>query len=1476
MSTQELCDAAFQGALTKIKSLLKTMPLKEINGKNNRGQTALYCSSRAGHLEIVKELLKVRDIDVDAQEPRGSTALHAASFAPHPQILALLLSYGCSTTITNNPVGESLRGLTAREEARGESREIWKLWEEGGNALELKFPFIKRTPRKSIPSQIMRTSSIDLTSSGSGSSKGRRRSNIPQECILKEGTLQLRDKNHNWKTREVVFFKQLGNRIAWYKKEKEGGKEKLLGEVTIPTIEQAGSITFGITQTKDCDPTCTFFVRGRQDGGDVNSPVMECIFKAEDFNQRQSWLTSLYEGTVRDNSSSLNISTVDKNQYLKEWGEYATKGYFEVDSHFSSTRTREEELNILVKQIEEITKEDVYHTCIQDLNVSILGMPRGSELREQLLEITKAPRPYDMCNWNASGEDILKPIRDFRSRIASTMLIAGVNEQIMKALKKFDDLYLTFLNSKGSQPKQAFLRTGNVKIGSRIVPRQVIDVIKDPNANTEEGIHRVVRIGNVFLKINPSAPAYEIAVGELTEVIWHQGTVITLIVKIELPDSSCYVCQAASAVEGVLLRDFVKEAPQLVQYLDHANLTLHYIAATLYRPLDGKLDNLIVTCKHYGEDKKKLVLVSIDSDEAFADEFTRSGMGFHDLSVRFCVWLLPYLNQAINLRDHQSNTSSSSSSQHNPQVLNKNNKHNLLHHHAIQEMVSLSAEYVVVHLLCHLYKYNQRMFTLYERQIITKDELLGSLESNTNPLIALFRPREMIRLLEDTRRVREILSESLQSETRSLTFTEFLDKALPTVSKLYNYATTKITSDTVAFEGVVQTEIFGFGKPAIEKMIEVNEMYPTLKEEIKKYSNKAFSYFEDRKSRPEVELEILLPHIDFSTISDKDHDSILWMIVKIPLRYVTITNSHLFGRKHLEALIEHGSVEKLTLEKCSLINDSIINVLQIICGQQRVGALNPFQLHLIGCPVSADIAQTKTNSHLVIKSELSVYSNTINGDVLSKFRQKFDKYNNVELKTIFSNLRIPASDEEVGKIVKFLDEVQLSDNSKHLVVEALSEHQEVPLVCIEYSNCYPLLVRFHKLMGDQFAKSGWKTFLEHSLAYLNEKAAVFLLTCNPDIEVTQENLVLALKSKMTSLSLTILNKHQDYFKVPCDDNNNTSLMLIMNHIPSKDLDNLIDLVIQKAPSILNNLNKDGQNVLHFAVKLNNINYVKLLIKSGVDINVKDKNGTLPIHIAILSIPENKDSMDIVKLLIESGCLVDFNALAHMCGLDDLACLRMTLEMRKDINEGVLTDNLGQSLLHLCKNLPAVDFILNRSIHLAKVPDNNGETPIFKFLQGLATANIKKNQETHKIISSLVENGSDINKFNHQGYTVLHMSLIRKIGGNKHLPILVMSLIELGSDIFLNPEKDPKNMNTLHLACATGIIQVVRQICHHARKKPKKLKVLIEGLTSDRFSSIQIAQQYGNDEMVKYLSSVKQSVLVANKQKTESTEKELSN
>lgn len=81
-------------------------------GLDTAGNTALYWAARAGHINCVKELLKLPNPTINAQNKLGDSPLHGAAAHGHLEVVNLLLKAGTDVTLRNNDdmLAEELAG----------------------------------------------------------------------------------------------------------------------------------------------------------------------------------------------------------------------------------------------------------------------------------------------------------------------------------------------------------------------------------------------------------------------------------------------------------------------------------------------------------------------------------------------------------------------------------------------------------------------------------------------------------------------------------------------------------------------------------------------------------------------------------------------------------------------------------------------------------------------------------------------------------------------------------------------------------------------------------------------------------------------------------------------------------------------------------------------------------------------------------------------------------------------------------------------------------------------------------------------------------------------------------------------------------------------------------------------------------------------------------------------------------------------
>ena len=89
VSVAEMCDAAWQGALEKLKGLVEAG--HDVNQRGWPGRTPLMEAAEKGHIECVEYLLQ-NGAQLDLEDILGRTALKLASGKGHDSTVKLLQS----------------------------------------------------------------------------------------------------------------------------------------------------------------------------------------------------------------------------------------------------------------------------------------------------------------------------------------------------------------------------------------------------------------------------------------------------------------------------------------------------------------------------------------------------------------------------------------------------------------------------------------------------------------------------------------------------------------------------------------------------------------------------------------------------------------------------------------------------------------------------------------------------------------------------------------------------------------------------------------------------------------------------------------------------------------------------------------------------------------------------------------------------------------------------------------------------------------------------------------------------------------------------------------------------------------------------------------------------------------------------------------------------------------------------------------
>ncbi|MBX3709591.1 MAG: ankyrin repeat domain-containing protein [Gammaproteobacteria bacterium] len=107
--------AVHRGHAKVVEKLLPYLKAGQINQTDSAGDTLLYVAAGAGHLAVVKTLLKHEDIAVDQPNGFGGTPLIAAAYSGHMEIVRELLEYSRAKLDQMNEGGITLLSLVTRE-----------------------------------------------------------------------------------------------------------------------------------------------------------------------------------------------------------------------------------------------------------------------------------------------------------------------------------------------------------------------------------------------------------------------------------------------------------------------------------------------------------------------------------------------------------------------------------------------------------------------------------------------------------------------------------------------------------------------------------------------------------------------------------------------------------------------------------------------------------------------------------------------------------------------------------------------------------------------------------------------------------------------------------------------------------------------------------------------------------------------------------------------------------------------------------------------------------------------------------------------------------------------------------------------------------------------------------------------------------------------------------------------------------------
>jgi len=183
-------------------------------------------------------------------------------------------------------------------------------------------------------------------------------------------------------------------------------------------------------------------------------------------------------------------------------------------------------------------------------------------------------------------------------------------------------------------------------------------------------------------------------------------------------------------------------------------------------------------------------------------------------------------------------------------------------------------------------------------------------------------------------------------------------------------------------------------------------------------------------------------------------------------------------------------------------------------------------------------------------------------------------------------------------------------------------------------------------------------------------------------------------------------------------------------------------------------------LLSYAVSIDNIKIVELLLKNNINVNLKDDNGLAPIHYACETDGEEVN-ISILKLLIKHGANVNvknnegqtpiFSAI-YMNKMDKVKLLIMKgANVNVENYEGITP--LHEAVMDNDINVSIVKLLIQNGANLNATTKYAKKTPLHNILK------YQKNQKKRsKLVKLLINHGAKLDVKNFKGDTPLHVSM----------------------------------------------------------------------------------------------------------------------
>ena len=210
-------------------------------------------------------------------------------------------------------------------------------------------------------------------------------------------------------------------------------------------------------------------------------------------------------------------------------------------------------------------------------------------------------------------------------------------------------------------------------------------------------------------------------------------------------------------------------------------------------------------------------------------------------------------------------------------------------------------------------------------------------------------------------------------------------------------------------------------------------------------------------------------------------------------------------------------------------------------------------------------------------------------------------------------------------------------------------------------------------------------------------------------------------------------------------------------------------------------NKEGRSPLHVACICGNLDGVKLLIKHGARVNVKDIHDSTPLSLAVL----NNHTSIVSALVSEFGCDPNDGVSLHTaCKHDNLSMVKTLLEHGASVNDNSV-DVDGNTPLDLAAKSETMQALFK---DIDDIKNKDGRTPLHI---ACVCGNLGR-------IKLLIKHGARVNVKDIRDSTPLSLAVL-----HNHISIVSALVSEFGCD--------PNDGLSLHTACEHGNMTIVKTL-----------------------------------------------------------------